>query len=203
MHTRGMIVVVPIGTSKFTSSPSHLSYLAIPLDNQRLLFPACPAEVFKSIKMSMSDRKAELERKKARLQALRDEKEKRRKEKEKKEVQSAFPCVSSYAREKKLSNAVLIVIYCKYLCVGCHCSDIFIVMCASKLRGRHMTERVCERSQTSTMISRSSFRLNNGSSRQCYRSLLFISQQFPLWVLRLPRGCCVNLRWLCSWRGRL
>ena len=36
--------------------------------------------------MSMSDRKAELEKKKARLQLLKDEKEKRRKEREKKEV---------------------------------------------------------------------------------------------------------------------
>ncbi|XP_037093444.1 cytoplasmic dynein 1 intermediate chain-like [Pollicipes pollicipes] len=39
--------------------------------------------------MSMSDRKAELEKKKARLQLLRDEKEKRRKEKERKELAGA------------------------------------------------------------------------------------------------------------------
>lgn len=39
---------------------------------------------------SMSDRKAELERKKAKLQALRDEKDRRRREKEQKDAEEAL-----------------------------------------------------------------------------------------------------------------
>lgn len=42
----------------------------------------------------MSDRKAELERKKAKLQALRDEKDRRRREKEQKDAEEAL--VSQY-----------------------------------------------------------------------------------------------------------
>lgn len=38
----------------------------------------------------MSDRKAELERKKAKLQAIREEKERRRREKEQKDVKISF-----------------------------------------------------------------------------------------------------------------
>lgn len=39
---------------------------------------------------SMSDRKAELERKKAKLQALREEKDRRRREKEQKDAEEAL-----------------------------------------------------------------------------------------------------------------
>lgn len=41
---------------------------------------------------SMSDRKAELERKKAKLQALREEKDRRRREKEQKDAEEALVC---------------------------------------------------------------------------------------------------------------
>lgn len=40
----------------------------------------------------MSDRKAELERKKAKLQALREEKDRRRREKEQKDAEEALVC---------------------------------------------------------------------------------------------------------------
>lgn len=41
----------------------------------------------------MSDRKAELERKKAKLQAIREEKERRRREKEQKDVRDKYKCL--------------------------------------------------------------------------------------------------------------
>ncbi|XP_043218882.1 cytoplasmic dynein 1 intermediate chain-like isoform X3 [Amphibalanus amphitrite] len=60
--------------------------------------------------MSMSDRKAELEKKKARLQLLKEEKEKRRKEKEKKEllgsVKSATSSMASHTDLDKMLSAV-------------------------------------------------------------------------------------------------
>lgn len=43
----------------------------------------------------MSDRKAELERKKAKLQAIREEKERRRREKEQKDVRNKYKCLKT------------------------------------------------------------------------------------------------------------
>ncbi|KAL6445000.1 hypothetical protein ACFW04_002143 [Cataglyphis niger] len=61
----------------------------------------------------MSDRKAELERKKAKLQAIREEKERRRREKEQKDVRNKYKCL---IRKKYYIH---IFIYKKYTCNYC------------------------------------------------------------------------------------
>lgn len=55
----------------------------------------------------MSDRKAELERKKAKLQAIREEKERRRREKEQKDVRDKYKCLI----RKKILHTIYIYIY--------------------------------------------------------------------------------------------